>query len=200
MGAYEVPDKAPFFVAGAGKTDTDVVSVLSPPTRMGKTGLLERIEAYDKLPAHQKKALAYILGSPLADEPPSSAPKPVPSMIEDPDSANWKPRPATARTKGQLLELLRDLWHWCGRPSMRRIAAGSDGIFSHTTVNGLIRGTGKVPELRMEYLIGLVKGLGGSDEEVAQWVATWREIDHLERFKRRAVEAVGERQLRAVSE
>lgn len=108
--------------------------------------------------------------------PKPAAPKPVPPMTEDHSCGDpLKPDPSTASTLQELRELLRDFWEWSGELSSRRVAAASQGAFSHATVAKLLKCTDQVP-LTLEYLRGMVLGCGGDSHEVARWVTAWRRI------------------------
>jgi hypothetical protein len=112
---------------------------------------------------------------------PLQVPRPIPPMVDDQPGRSLKPTPAHATSKRELLAQLRALWEWCGRPSSRRIAAASGGAFSHTTVSKLLRGRWEdTPPLTMDYVRGLVVGLGGDEAELSRWVTRWREIDQRE--------------------
>jgi hypothetical protein len=122
----------------------------------------------------------------------TSAPRAVPPMVEDKPGCSLKPDPSTATTLDELLGLLRELYEWSGQPGSRRVARGSDGAFSHTTAAKLLNGTGKIPPLKLEYVRGLVLGMGGTTDDVSRWATAWREITLNRRCSAAPLRAVNE--------
>ena len=89
---------------------------------------------------------------------------------------NLKPDPLTAQTDNQLEHLLRRFWIWSGRPSCRKIAAQTEGVFSHTTISKLLNDRPGKPPLKLEYVQGLIRGCGGSTQDEQMWATAWRRI------------------------
>ncbi|MEV5831146.1 hypothetical protein AB0L25_36830 [Spirillospora sp. NPDC052242] len=88
-----------------------------------------------------------------------------------------KPDPLTARTMRELEELMRTYWLWSGRPSTRKVAKASGGVFCHSTVSKLLYGGAKTPRLSLDYLCGCIRGCGGDLREEQRWATAWRRIN-----------------------
>ncbi|WP_131740373.1 hypothetical protein [Actinomadura roseirufa] len=111
-------------------------------------------------------------------------PAPVPAL-EDAGGLDLKPDPLT-RTPGpadfhDLDALLLRYWAWAGRPSSRKLAAASGGVFSHATVNRLTgpagRAAGRSFSVRQEYVRAFIAACGGSEDDQRRWVTAWRQVD-----------------------
>jgi transcriptional regulator with XRE-family HTH domain len=113
--------------------------------------------------------------------------KPVPPAVEDLDGHQLKPDPLTARNLDELEELLREFWRWAGSPSSRRVAGGSEGAFSHATIAKLLADKPGKPPLKQEYVVGLIRGCGGDEEEQKRWITAWRSIERSGRSHLHAV-------------
>lgn len=95
-------------------------------------------------------------------------------VIPDADGINLKPDPLEAGSLAELEDLVRDYRKWAGEPSTRKIAQRSQGIFSHATASKIIYNRPHKPPLKMEYLIGIIRGCGGDQAEQQRWVTAWR--------------------------
>lgn len=85
-----------------------------------------------------------------------------------------KPDPLSARTLSELEDCLLSLWEWAGRPSSRKLAARSDGAFSHATVSKLIHQKPGKPALKLEYVLGFVRACDAGQAEQQRWITAWR--------------------------
>lgn len=121
-----------------------------------------------------------------APRPPKPQNRPAPVEPEparvwvDAPGYDLKPDPMTVHDMGELLERLREFWQWADRPSMRELAEQSGRAFSKSTVTKLIheqRMWTKMPALSQKYVVGIVRGCGGGDEEIARWVTAFRLLD-----------------------
>jgi hypothetical protein len=101
--------------------------------------------------------------------------------VQDWRGHRLKPDPLGARTFAELEKLLREYWHWTGRRGTRKIAAGSGGAFSHATVAKLLHDKPQKPALKQDYVLGLILGCGGDEDEQQCWVTAWRRIDQATR-------------------
>ncbi|MFL6051312.1 MAG: hypothetical protein ACJ72W_00095, partial [Actinoallomurus sp.] len=119
-------------------------------------------------------------------------------VIPDAKGYALKPDPFGADTLAGLEDRARAYWHWAGRPSSRKIARRARGIFSHATIAKIVFDKPNKPPLKMDYLIGMIRGCGGDQAEQERWVTAWRILDEAEREGHGAT-AVYER-MRAASE
>lgn len=102
---------------------------------------------------------------------------PPPPLLEDVDGYDGKPDPLSCRTEAELFAALREFWQWAGAPPSRTVASRSGGAFSHTTVcNLLAEEQRRRPPLTLAYLQGIIRALGGEEEEVRQWTTAWRQV------------------------
>jgi hypothetical protein len=98
-------------------------------------------------------------------------------VMDDVQGYSLKPDPFKVGSLDDLEEKVREYWKWAGRPSSRKIADRSKGVFSHATVAKLIYDKPGKPMLKMEYVIGIIRGCGGDQAEQQRWVTAWRIID-----------------------
>ena len=107
----------------------------------------------------------------------NAAAGPPPPLLEDVDGYDGKPDPLSCGTEEELFAALRAFWQWAGAPSSRTVAGRSGGAFSHATVCKLLaEERRRRPPLTLAYLQGLIRALGGEEEEVRQWTTAWRQV------------------------
>jgi hypothetical protein len=85
-----------------------------------------------------------------------------------------RPDPSEATTEARLMDVLRAWREWAGNRSVRQIAAGSGGRISSTQVHLLLKGT-RMP-VRLDQLAGIIRGCGGTEEDMMAWAAAWRAL------------------------
>ncbi|MEV1245614.1 hypothetical protein ACIBO2_52425 [Nonomuraea sp. NPDC050022] len=105
-------------------------------------------------------------------------------VIQDAPGYDLKPDPFTANSVSELEELAREFWRWAGTPSTRQLAEQSRGAFSHATVAKIIYDKPGKPPLKMQYLLGLIRGCGGDAQEQQQWASAWRILNRTTATKR----------------
>lgn len=99
----------------------------------------------------------------------SAAALPVP----DADGYDLRPDPLRAKAPADLVRVLRQYRLWAGEPPMRTIARRADtGISASTICTALNAAT--LP--RLETVIAIIAGCGGSEEEQRRFATAWRAI------------------------
>jgi hypothetical protein len=111
---------------------------------------------------------------------------------EDEDGVDLRPDPARVTTAAEMGAALRAYRAWAGDPSFRTMAAASGQKAAASTIC-VAMGRDELP--RLEVVIAVIAGCGGSQEELRRWATAWRRLRGLEDAGVRAAEV---RELRAV--
>ncbi|MFI0357735.1 hypothetical protein [Actinomadura sp. 9N407] len=83
-----------------------------------------------------------------------------------------EPDPREASTAQELIELMQAYRGWKGRPSYRKMAAGSR--YAHTTFSQLST-RNSLPKL--EFVLDYIKGCGADEDELGNWRAAWQRLE-----------------------
>jgi hypothetical protein len=118
---------------------------------------------------------------------PVDEPVPPPRRIAVEDAVGGWPNPleehVLLNTFGHLDLQLLEFHSWAGRPSVRVVAKGSGGAFSHGTVHNRLLGDvepGSKPfSAKLDYVVGFIRGCGGSELAVRTYATAWRRVDAL---------------------
>ncbi|GIH95920.1 hypothetical protein ACFFMN_41750 [Planobispora siamensis] len=104
---------------------------------------------------------------------PAGAPAKTIAQIDDDKEYPLKPKPLTANTPAELVDLMRQLRIWSGEPSLRELARRSCGGFAPSTLCETLKKDRLPP---YELLIAFVRACGGSEQDVMAWSSAWRRI------------------------
>jgi len=139
------------------------------------------VRLFGEDPAPWLRARARILNdeSRAAKSARPERPRPVVPVPDDLEGYETKPNPFDAASLEDLNQLLIKYWHWAGGPAAlgsRKIADHAEGAFSHATVAKILKGGSAAPPLKLQYVVGLVRGCGGDADEQRRWASAWRKI------------------------
>jgi hypothetical protein len=92
----------------------------------------------------------------------------------DAEGFDLRPDPLQTRSPAEFTAALRQYRAWSGDPSLREIAGRAGGRIAASTIWQALRAGDAIP--RMEVVLAVVAGCGGSDEDQRRFVTAWRTI------------------------
>jgi hypothetical protein len=105
---------------------------------------------------------------------PASSPPP---LVDDAVGYDDKPDPLTFTTEEEFIAGLRAFTQWAGDFTSRQLANWSGNVVSHMTIyNLLAKNARKRPPLKLAYVQAIIRGCGGSQDDIARWTTAWRRI------------------------
>ena len=134
---------------------------------------------------HKQRARRAELGS-------AGRTQPVPEPIPDAEGYDLRPDPLAVRTPADLVAALQHYREWAGKPSFRVMAARTRQKAAAST---LCTALGSGEFTRLDVVVAVIAGCGGSEEDQRRFATAWRRI---QLGQLAAGPAVGERALRVV--
>ncbi|MET1035223.1 MAG: hypothetical protein ABWX68_08320 [Arthrobacter sp.] len=172
--------------ATVGNTATHIVTHSQPGLRVGgdlniSGATVEGLQAFSgtEVGGTLNVALTPGVGKPVQV---LGAAAPSLSSVLD-GHANMMPDPFTAHDPEAFMAVLRDLWRFTDRVGSRKLAQRStdpitgEPAFSHATIVGLLsEDPKKWPKIRLAYIQGFVRAVGGDKTLIGRWSVAWRHV------------------------
>jgi hypothetical protein len=98
------------------------------------------------------------------------------TQIPDASDTDLRPDPRSARTPGQLMEMLRDRRTWAGNPSYREMASVAGSRSAPSTIWKALT-SDELP--RYDIYVTLLVACGASRQEMSRYVTAWRRLQGL---------------------
>lgn len=92
----------------------------------------------------------------------------------DAEGFDLRPDPLQARSPTEFTAVLRRYRAWSGDPSFREIAGRAGGRIAASTIWQALQDGDAMP--RMEVVVAIVAGCGGSEEDQRRFTTAWRAI------------------------
>lgn len=103
----------------------------------------------------------------------STRPRPPRPAVKDANGLDLRPDPQQARTAAELVAALQEFREWAGEPSFETMADQCGQMVSKST---LYRTLNRRALPRLEAVMAVIIGCGGSEEDTRRFASAWRTV------------------------